>query len=249
MSNPIDELPTAGPQRPARLRPVPGHDDLRRGLGLGLGQGRGAQDLRRLPRGGRQLHRHRQHLHQRLQRKHGRRVHRRAPRGNGHRHQVHQRRERIHRQTRHRRQRGRQPAQEHGPGRRGQPQASGHGLHRPLLAALLGRDDPGGGSHARVRRPRARGQGALRRRLRHARVGRVQVEHPGRTARLDAVRGSADRVQPAGTHRRARPHPHGQGPEHDRARVVAVAQRVCSPGNTCRRTRRTATRTAACTAR
>ena len=39
---PLDELPAPRPQRPARLRPLPGHHDLRGRLGLGRGQGRGS---------------------------------------------------------------------------------------------------------------------------------------------------------------------------------------------------------------
>ena len=194
--------------------------------GWGVRQGRGAQDLRRLPRGGRQLPRHGQHLHQRLQRNHGRRI-----RQAGHRDEMVIATKYTNAVSGFSGKPG-TDANAGGNQRKNMVQAveaslkrSGHGLHRSLLAAHLGHDDPGGGGHARVRRPRAFGQGALRRRFRHARVGRGQVEHPGRTARLDALRGLADRVQPAGTHRRARTHPHGQGSGHDGARVVAVAQR------------------------
>ena len=63
-------IPTAWQVWPAGLGTVPRHDDLRRGLGLGLVEGRESPDPRRLLRGGRQLHRHRQRLHQRHAAKH-----------------------------------------------------------------------------------------------------------------------------------------------------------------------------------
>src|SRR6266404_4738791 len=57
-------LQTARQKRPSRLGTVPGDDDLRRGLGVGFLPGGEPQSLRYLPRSRRQLHRHRQCLHQ-----------------------------------------------------------------------------------------------------------------------------------------------------------------------------------------
>ena len=55
---------------------------------------------------------------------------------------------------------------------------------------------PDRGSHAGLRRPRAPGESPLRRRVRHAGLGRGEGEHAGRTAGLDSVRRASDRVQP-----------------------------------------------------
>ena len=63
--------------------------------------------------------------------------------------EVHQRR------SRHRPERRWQPAQEHGAGGGGQPQAAQDRLHRPLLAPHLGPDHAHRRSHAGLRRPRA----------------------------------------------------------------------------------------------
>ena len=100
------ELPDPRPQRPARVRAVPGHDDVRVGLGLGRRPRREPADLRRLRGGGRQLRRHRQQLHERDERAIRRRVRRRRPRPLRARHEVHA-------LARPRRpERGRQPPQE-----------------------------------------------------------------------------------------------------------------------------------------
>ena len=81
-------------------------------------------------------------------------------------------------------------------------------------------------------------------------VGRGEVQHPGRTARLDALRRLADRVQPARTHGRTRTRAHGQGPADDGAGVVAAAQRLAHRQIPARKRRSNPRRTArGCTAR
>src|SRR5271165_6262851 len=60
--------------------------------------------------------------------------------------------------------------------------------------------------------------------LRRAGLGRGEIQHPGRTARLDPLRRLADRIQPAGAHGRAGTRPDGPGPTDDRAGLVAPAQ-------------------------
>lgn len=93
-------------------------------------------------------------------------------------------------------QRGRQPPQEPRLSARRQPRAPRHRLHRRLLGPRLGRLHPGGGGRARSRRRRERREGALRGHLRHPGLARVPGRHPGRPARLDALRRSPGPVQP-----------------------------------------------------
>ena len=174
-------IQTPWKERSASFRVVPRHDDLRRRLRLGLAQGGKPQGLRRLSGSRRQLHRHGQLLHQRHQRVVPRRIHAGPSGAAGLGDQVHPQ------PSRQRSQRCGQSAEEHGAGRRGQPEAAPNRLHRSLLAAHLGSTHPHRGSDAGLRRSRASGQDPLCGSLRHARLGRRQSQHAGGTAGLDAV--------------------------------------------------------------
>ena len=83
---------------------------------------------------------------------------------------------------------GRQSPQEPRADARGEPAAAPHRLRRPPVAPHVGRDDAGRRGRPRSRRSRVDREGALRRHLGHARVGRVAGGDARRAARLVAVR-------------------------------------------------------------
>ena len=87
------------------------------------------------------------------------------------------------------------------------------------------RAHPGRGDHARPRRRGARRQDPLRRHFRRAGVGDRPGQHPGRVARLDAVRRPAGALQPAAPRHRARAAADGRGARPDRDRVEPAGRR------------------------
>ena len=99
-----------------------------------------------------------------------------------------------------------------------------HRLRRPPLAPHVGRNDAGRGGRPRSRRPRLDREGALRRDLRHPRVGRVASGHAGRAAWLGAVRRGPGSVLPPGPRRRARA-PADGAVARDDVHVVGHARR------------------------
>ena len=216
-----DALPSTRPEGPSRLGTVPRHHDVRRGLGLGGRQGREPGHVRRVPRRRRELRRHGQPVHQRHEREAARGVHARPPRERGDGHQVHER------HAGHRPERRREPAEEHGPGVRGVAQAAADRLHRFVLAAHLGPDDARRRGDAGVRRPRAAGEGFVRRRERRAGLVGRPGEHDRRPPRVDAVRRAADRVQPGRADGRAGADPDGQGDGADGDGLVAARPKEC----------------------
>ena len=98
-------------------------------------------------------------------------------------------------------------------------------LHRPALAPHARRDDADRGVRARARRPGAARQGALRRHLGLAGVGRLARERDRRAARLDAVRRSPGALQPRLPRPRARAAADGGGARAHRDAVGRARRR------------------------
>ncbi|CAK7283745.1 hypothetical protein SGPA1_21720 [Streptomyces misionensis JCM 4497] len=190
-------LPTAGPLGAAGLTAGAGHGDLRHRMGLGRRGGRGAQAVRPLRRAGRQLPRHRRHLHRRQLRASAGRVLPRQARAPGAGDEVHDaapaRRPEF---------RGRAPQEPVRLGAR-QPSAARHGLHRSALPARVGLHDTGRGDPAGPGRSGAAGQGLVRRRLQRPGLAGVAHADHRRSARLVPAGRAADRVQPGRARRGA----------------------------------------------
>ena len=98
-------------------------------------------------------------------------------------------------------------------------------LHRPLLAAQLGRAHADRGDHGRARRSRARRQGPLPRRLRHAGLEDRRGQRDRALPRLVAVHRPADRVLAARAHRRAGARADGARARPRHHAVVAAQER------------------------
>ena len=210
------------PLRPARQPALPRRDDLRRRPRLGLQRRGVAADHRPLHRARRQLHRHRELLHQEPLREDHRRP-RRAAR-------------RAARPARHRDQVQRQPLSGRSQRRRLGPQVDhrrlrelaappADRLHRSVLAAQLGRAHADRGDDGRARGSRARRQGALPRRLRHAGVEGRRGQRHGALPRLVGVHRAADRVLAARAHRRAGARADGARARPRHHAVVAAQER------------------------
>ncbi|CAA9400099.1 Oxidoreductase, partial [uncultured Rubrobacteraceae bacterium] len=174
------------------LRAVPGVHDLRTGGRRGDFQG----DRWPFPRGRGQLYRHRRRLLERRLRG----DHRPGARGRPRRRRpCHQGPLSYGRGP----ERRRPLAQTRSAGVRGQPQASRHGLHRPLPGSLLGRCDPAGRDPLRPHRPRQERQGPLHRRLQLHGLAAHEEPRCQRGRRLREVRVPAAAVLARGAKHRA----------------------------------------------
>ena len=174
-----------------------------------------------LPRTRRQLHRHRQRLHQRpLGGDHRRllRAHR-PPRSRRDRHEV------LHQPLPRRSERRRRRPQDHRRIVRAVAAPPQDRLHRSVLDALLGSEHADRRDDARARRPGARRQGALHRRLGHAGVEGHAGPAAGAVPRLVAVRRTADRVFADRAHGRGRARADGARARPRHHAVVAAARR------------------------
>jgi hypothetical protein len=215
-------ISSAWPFRAARLRALPGHDDLWRRLGLGRVPDGKPQDVRRVRRRGRQLYRHVLQLHQWHKREVRGRVHRRRPRRLCGRDQVHAA---AARQQSRRSQRRRQPPQEHAAHGGSIAAAAQHRCDRPALFAHVGPHHACRGGHARAGRPGAQRQGALRGHLRHADLGGVTSADVGRSARVEPLRRLPGGIQPGRAGRRSRRAADDRGAGHGRAGLQPARRR------------------------